>query len=167
MNLWNKLRERFAPKAPTKDLRPRFAPPPSAMRNKPGGLAWIRVPTARDGSEVLDRRVVTTVRTDEAGFWLIDPPQQFVLRDFALTGNGRVACPGELAEVASMHDDLLEPIPQVPEGAVDEMVAKLGAAPKSPGVPVLNQRHAEDFAKAAAEHYRNNPPVGEMAGQGV
>jgi hypothetical protein len=63
-------------------------------------------------------------------------------------------------QVAGVCDAALRPIRDPGDDAVDEMVAKLGAAPKWPAVPVLNQQHAEDFAKAAAEHYRNNPPVG-------
>jgi hypothetical protein len=111
-------------------IRRRLAPPPSTLRNKPGGLA--RVKFARDegdGSYAMHGQFVTTVRLDGASFWVLDPPLQFIVRAPLLTNSGRIAMPGDPATVESMHDDLLEPIRDVGD---DERSEELAWRPKVP-----------------------------------
>jgi len=106
------------------------APPPSTLRNKPGGLARVRFPQDhRDGSYDMQGCFVTTVRLDRDSFWVIEPPLQFTVRAFMLTGSGRIACPGDPATVDCMHDDLLEPIRDIGEDERDESGDWLPAVP--------------------------------------
>lgn len=95
---------------------------PQAMRNKPGGLAWIR------GIQELDGRIVTTVSLYAGEFWAIDPPQDYRCTRHH-TGFGGVICkPGDNVRTIGIVDDCLEPIPDT--GVTDEEVADL-YAPKS------------------------------------
>jgi hypothetical protein len=115
MNLWNKIRDSFH-KPP---------PPPAGLtlRNKPGGMAWIR------GIEELRGRIVTTVSADARGFWVIDPPQRFTVSNFAVTLHGQVVPPGTPAVSVSIVDHCLEPIREVGEGERDESLAWLPPVP--------------------------------------
>lgn len=139
MNLWKSLRERFGgtrEKNPPPQS-PRYSPPPSALRNKPGGLAWIRVRDVGDGAFVLNRRVVKTVCTDAMtpGFWVIDPPQKFQAQCFLPSMSGGLIPPGAEVCVLGMHDDLLEPIRDVGEDERDESVAWLPTVPMGAVAP--------------------------------
>lgn len=88
------------------------------LRNKPGGLAWIKnLKTAPH----LNGRVVTTVQADAAGFWAIDPVQPLATKDFVLFT-------AELSAWA-IDDDHLEPLRDPPHDAADESKAWLPPVP--------------------------------------
>lgn len=129
MSLWNGIRDIFRPAPPP--------PPPPKLRNKPGGLAWIRIVDRGDGAFALNRRVVQTVRADPVspGFWVIDPPQKFQAQVFMLSMSGGLIPPGAVVDVMGMHDDLLEPIRDVGDEERDESAAWLPPVPAAPKVP--------------------------------
>lgn len=102
---------------------------PSALRNKPGGIAWIRI--SDRAALQLNGRIVTTVRSDERGFWTVDPVQSFTLSDFSVNVRGSIVPPGAAVELLSIADDCLITIPDT--GVTDEEVADL-FAPKQPEV---------------------------------
>lgn len=96
---------------------------PSTLRNKPGGLAWI---SNRDSASLeLRGRIVTTVRCDERAFWMVDPPQSFVLSDYAVNIYGQIVAPGTLVNLVTISDECLIPIPDA--GISDEEVRELYA----------------------------------------
>jgi hypothetical protein len=106
------------------------APPPSTMRNKPGGLARVKLAFDEgDGSYAIQGQFVKTVRLDRDSFWVIDPPLEFIVRAYALTSDRRIAKPGAAAIVESMHDDLLEPIREIGDDERDESAAWLPPVP--------------------------------------
>lgn len=117
--LWNVLR----------DFRDFFRPAPSGLRNRANGMAWIKLPCDEgNGTYDLHRRIVKTVRHDGAGYWQIDPPQEFLARGLVL-GYDAVALPGWRVVVPSIHDDLLEPIRDVGD---EERSQELAFQPKVP-----------------------------------
>jgi len=106
----------------------RDAPAPSTLRNKPDGMAFIRISNVKDGSDAMDGRIVQTKRVN-AGFWLIEPPQTFVARDYCVADDGRVGTPGTIVTCTEIHDDLLEPLKDT--GLSEEEVRDL-YSPTSP-----------------------------------
>lgn len=116
INLWNTIRGLFRPAPPT-------------LRNKPGGMAWIKHYDAF-GQRALAGRVVTTVRLTEKGFWLIEPPQSFVVTEnVKIMDTGQIFLKGDNPTVVAIVDDLLEPIRDVGEGERDESAAWLPPVP--------------------------------------
>ncbi len=115
MSLWNTIRDLFRS--------------PPVLRNKPGGMAWIKH-YGDFGQDVLAGRVVTTVQATDRGFWLIDPPQSFVVTEnVILEETGQTFMKGDKPSAVAIHDDLLEPIRDVGEGERDESAAWLPPVP--------------------------------------
>lgn len=124
MNLYDRLRSFFQ------------GQPTSTLRNKPGGLAWIKDRGELHGTY---GRIVTTVCLSRPGHWLIDPPQEAVARTFLRTTEGRPVLPGDRVLVTAVADAYLEPIRDVGDGEKDESARWLPPVPtdaKAPkGVP--------------------------------
>jgi hypothetical protein len=97
-----------------------------ALRNKPGGMAWInhRINDG-EGSEVLVNRVVRTVRRTHGDFWEVDPPQVYTITKNAFNKiSGLRSKPGDVVKSVSIRDECLTPI----QGDVtDEEVSNLYA----------------------------------------
>lgn len=126
MNMWNALREAL-----------RLSPPPSVLRNKAGGMAFIRFARDEcDGSIVLHRRVVRTV-SESKGFWIIDPPQRFVARMAMWTSSGAIAQPGDSVIVEGIHDDLLDPIREIGDDERDGSLLWLPPVPTRKEIPLV------------------------------
>lgn len=83
-----------------------YTPPPS-VRNKRGGLAWIR------GIRELNGRIVTTRRLYDGTWWEITPPQEYTAQEYHMGRNGVEAFPGDPVRVTGLADKCLEPIPHV------------------------------------------------------
>ena len=113
MKLLDKIRDAFG-----------FAP---RLRNKPGGMALIRV-ADRDwlycGANAINGFVVKT-KSHVDGHWLIEPKPEFLAsRNFH--HKGMFFPKGALLVVAGLDDKNLEPLPEVGDDAVDEMVLLVG-----------------------------------------
>lgn len=94
---------------------------PSSVRNKRGGMAWIK-PFGREvGGDVLAGHIVKTTRFTH-GLWLIEPPQPFTVKRLCFI-NGEILAPGCEVFVVSMCDELLEPIDEPGEDARDQSLA--------------------------------------------
>jgi hypothetical protein len=102
MNLLNSIRSLFGRNDP---------PSAPKLRNRPGGMAWIRGVRCEDnGSEVMNGRAVKTVRLDAGGLWVIDPPQEYRLRKTTnYMVQGITAYAGDLVAATAMADEFLEP----------------------------------------------------------
>lgn len=110
MNLFTRIRDYFRGEQP------------SRLRNKPGGMAWIKLSECSDGSSALNGRIVQTKRV-EGGFWDVEPQQEFVIKSFGLAESGRLVRPGELVVVKGIRDDCLVPLPDT--GITSEEVTQL------------------------------------------
>lgn len=91
--------------------------PSSTLRNKPGGLAWIR---GLDEAGSLNGQIVTTVRIATGVLWEIDPPLPLQLTYRLMDVRGRIAEPGDTTFVISIHDSCLVPLKNPGEGARSE-----------------------------------------------
>ncbi len=108
------------------------APParhPPALKNKPGGLAWIKG-LHKHGADAMNGRYVQTLHADREGFWTVDPPQQFVLTEAALDVDGTIGQPGDAVYMVSIHDDHLVPCDDPGADAQDESRAYLPPVPR-------------------------------------
>lgn len=123
MNLWNKLRERFAPK------KPDIPSGPAPLRNKAGGLAMIRTRNGC-GAESMDGQVVKTVRLAHADFWLLEPSPRYITTSWVRMADGKVFPPDTVIVVSAIRDDGLEPLPEVSDDAEDESRAWLPPVPR-------------------------------------
>jgi len=121
VNLWNKLRDRFAPRKPA-------APGEQRLKCRPGDLAIVvdcphitrkatgeRVDAVRVGAVVQVLRILTD------GNWELAEP----VRMRHTFSDGMTAS----WDVIGINDSMLQPIRNPGEKAVDEMVAKVGPAP--------------------------------------
>lgn len=100
------------------------------LRNKAGGLAWINAAIDEGaGTDALIGRVVTTVRANEDGFWVIDPPVLFRATGPVHTRKGFSAKGGTLLRVLGMHDASLTPLQDPGEEAQDESLRYLPPVP--------------------------------------
>lgn len=95
---------------------------PRTLRNKPGGMAWVRGITELPE---LNGRYVTTVRIANDARWAIEPQQPVVCPAGLRTTEGKVTKAGDEGIVTAIADDCLEPIPDT--GVTDEEVADLYA----------------------------------------
>lgn len=127
MSLWDKLREHFAP---TKVEPPADEPP--QLRNKAGGMAMIRG-VGTGGAEVMDGRVVKTLRVLYGDFWEIDPPQRYVCTTWTRLTGGHLYPPHTSILVVGIRDAALEPLREVGDEERDESAAWL------PPVPVVTK----------------------------
>jgi hypothetical protein len=103
-------------------------PAPPVLRNRAGGMAWIKGIADRDGigSSQLNNRAVKTVMLSGSGKWIIEPAQHFIAcRAFVWEGVPYEA--GDCVGVAGIVDDCLEPWKD--DGVTDEEVETLYAPP--------------------------------------
>lgn len=100
-----------------------------SVRNKAGGMAWLRGVPSGCGAEQLNGRAVKTVRVQETGLWLIDPPQRFTAtRDGIFGMSQRPIYRDGAVVVSEVADALLEPWKE--DGVTDADVREL-YAPKT------------------------------------
>jgi hypothetical protein len=119
MSLLSRIREAFGGKP--------------ALRNKPGGMAWINSNVdGNDGTSILINRVVRTVRLKNGNHWEIDPPQPYTAtRGVRYVVNGFVSTPGQRINAIAMADDCLTPIQgDVTDEEVRELYAPKPAEPE-------------------------------------
>lgn len=115
-----------------KSLRGLFsdAPSPPKLRNKPGGMAWVKGLDQGDGSEVLNGSAVRTVRLSIRGFWVIDPPLQFVVsHDCYYTVAKIRANRGDRGCITAIADECLEPWRDIGDSEQDESTRWLPPVP--------------------------------------
>lgn len=100
-----------------------------SVRNRPGGMSWIRGVKSDCGAATLNGRAVKTVKVQETGLWLIDPPQRFTATKDAIFGmSQRPINKGAVVSVTEIADALLEPWKE--DGVTDAEVREL-FAPKT------------------------------------
>jgi hypothetical protein len=100
MNVWNKLRSLF--------IKPQ---PPSKLRNKAGGMAWIKASIdQQDGAIAIAGSAVRTVGLDKCGMWLIEPQVSYVATaNVHFVVQDKRVRKGDVVTVMSIADDCLEP----------------------------------------------------------
>jgi hypothetical protein len=81
------------------------------LRNKPGGMAWIKPLGGGYGADVMAGRAVKTVSLLDGKFWTIDPPQEYVITGTRPVQhpNGIVSRPGDRVRSVAIVDECLEP----------------------------------------------------------
>jgi hypothetical protein len=123
MNLWQKLKDRFAPAKPQ-------APDPPTLRNRPGGLAWINSSIdCGEGSIALVNRIVRTTALLPDGMWVIEPEQPYVLTKHARFNDGEVFEAGRAVRSIAIKDECLTPMPGITD---DETTEEQGFQPPVP-----------------------------------
>lgn len=117
-----------------------------ALRNKPGGMAWIRGIDTGMGAEALNGRAVKTVRVHESGLWEIEPEQCFTATRNALFGRHQVMVfAGEVVVVGAIGDRLLEPWRDMDWTAKDESARYLPPVPYGRPLPIVKGRPMKEL----------------------
>lgn len=102
------------------------APSAPTLRNKPGGMAWIKSFGHEYGADAMAGRAVKTVCLNEFGSWRIEPAQEYVLTAYAhFMPQGLHGRPGDVMVCAGLGDEYLEPWKDT--GLTDEEVRELYA----------------------------------------
>jgi hypothetical protein len=114
MNVWNSLRRLFGAGTTLRKLR-----------NRPQGMAWIRMAEDGSGAGAMHNRAVKTVEADAEGFWRVEPPQQFVAHALIIDRRRNVCWPGMVVTVGTINDACLEPWKD--DGVTDREVRELYA----------------------------------------
>jgi hypothetical protein len=105
---------------------------PSALRNKPGGMAWIKGIDHGNGAEQINGRAVLVVRLLNGRIWAIDPPQQFACTEDTLyTRQDVIVRAGQTYSVDGVADENLEPWKDVGDDDQDESLSYLPPVPAS------------------------------------
>lgn len=109
------------------------------LRNKAGGMAWIRGLSDDNGSEALNGRAVRT-ESFQDGKWLITPTQRFVCtRTTRFIPSGLVFAAGRVVEIIGIADQCLEPWKD--DGVTESEVSEL-FSPRHKEVPMsTEQKH--------------------------
>lgn len=101
---------------------------PPKLRNRAGGMAWIK-PYGEDwGAGVIAGHVVKTVRLRCGNQWEVDPPQTYTITADCAYGD-QLLQRGTLVTAIAIADDLLEPIRNPGD---DERSEELAWQPKVP-----------------------------------
>jgi hypothetical protein len=110
MSLFNKIRSLFRQDAPR------------ALRNKPGGMAWINAAIDEGtGAFVLIGHPVRIVRLIDGDYWMIDPPQSYVLTSRTkFTADRKIYPAGSRITFRAVRDDCLTPWRDLGDEAQDE-----------------------------------------------
>jgi len=97
------------------------APPsaPSTLRNKRGGMAWIKPYGHAHGAQVLAGQIVKTVELVEGRWWRLDPAPQYTLTA-DLLHDGTLYRAGSVVTIGGLADHVLEPIRDVGDDERDE-----------------------------------------------
>lgn len=99
------------------------------LRNRPGGMARIRLYGQEYGADALAGWIVITVRASGT-YWQCDPPPQYVVtKDVRFPATGKVIQRGTRVEVIGMPDEYLEPIRGIGDHEQDESTQWLPPVP--------------------------------------
>lgn len=83
---------------------------PPTLRNKPGGIAYVRSAPTGYGAEALNGQIVKTQRINERSTWTIEPELLFVATAPVRTSYGQLVPPGMPVGVSGIEDCFLEPL---------------------------------------------------------
>lgn len=102
-------------------------PSPPALRNKAGGMAWIKPYGELYGATAIAGQAVRTVRLVSEDQWEVEPRPSYVVGPFSVdcASSGVIGRPGDTAIVCALADHLLEPWKDT--GITDEEVRDLFA----------------------------------------
>lgn len=95
------------------------------LRNRAGGLAFVKHYGQEYGADAIAGQVVTTERFAD-GFWMLTPQPRYTVTNFVRHA-GEFTAPGTQVMVIGLPDELLDPIPDC--GLSKEEVTELYAAP--------------------------------------
>lgn len=128
MSLVSRILEALRGAPPTPTGPP--APLPPVLRNKPGGMAWIKGIHTDFGADVLNGRAVKTVRLNDRGSWVIDPPQLFCFTRHCYNRRTMESYSrGQSMRVDGLEDEFLEPWKDIGD---EERSEELAFQPKVP-----------------------------------
>jgi hypothetical protein len=109
------------------------------LRNRAGGMAWVRGVRSGMGAEDLNGRAVKTVCLTEGGLWEIDPPQCFIATRQSIFGARQVlVLAGQVVRITAVADELLEPWREV--GDDDQCQSHRYLPP----VPTINRKEPQN-----------------------
>lgn len=128
MGLIDRLREVFRREAP---------PTGPTLRNKPGGMAWVKAFGHEHGADAMSGSAVRTVAMAQGAFWIVDPPLHYVVGPMAVecVASGVTAMPGQIVRVIAIADECLEPWREVGDDERDESPQWLPEVPS--GLPTI------------------------------
>lgn len=104
-------------------LRGKPSAPP--LRNKAGGMAWVKSGELHAGAETLGGAAVKTVCVNERGMWQIEPHLGYIATANQRFPDGTVYLRGEAVIICGLHDSALEPWKD--DGITDSEVRELFA----------------------------------------
>lgn len=107
---------------------------PPTLRNRPGGMAMIHG-LANVDSGKLNGRIVTTVSAGPDGYWVIEPPQPFVVQLRWKTIRGEMAEPGDRVEMVELADEHLRPLKNPGSGEKSQELSWSPPVPTGRKVP--------------------------------
>jgi hypothetical protein len=81
------------------------------LRNKRGGMAWVKRYGENYGAHALAGNAVKTVSLVQGKFWVIAPPLEYTVTGACrvLSPNGITARPGDRVTATAIADECLEP----------------------------------------------------------
>lgn len=128
MGLIDRMREVFRRKAP---------PAGPVLRNKPGGMAWVKAFGHEHGADAMAGSAVRTIALLHDNYWAIEPPLHYVVGPMAVacTASGVTAMPGQIVRVIAIADECLEPWRDIGDGERDESERWLPPVPA--GLPTI------------------------------
>lgn len=124
MSMFDRIRSAF-----------RREPPAPALRNRPGGMAYIRGVGDICGAESLNGHIVQTVSVDPEGFWCVHPKQAFTATD-PMRWNGVGFLPGDTVPIRALADSVLVPLKDPGHDERDESARWLPPVPTT-GLPTI------------------------------
>jgi hypothetical protein len=103
------------------------------LRNKPGGMAWIKPYGREYGAIAIAGQAVRTVRLIGSDMWEIDPQPSYRIGPMGVESvqSGVIGRPGDTAHVTGLSDDLLEPWKDIGDDERDESLSYLPPVPAS------------------------------------
>jgi hypothetical protein len=101
------------------------------LRNKAGGMAWIKHYGADYGADAIAGLAVKTVRLTDGRFWVVDPAPRYTVGPNGVRGpDGVTAYPGERVIAIAIADECLEPWKDIGDDAQDESARYLPPVPQ-------------------------------------
>jgi hypothetical protein len=79
------------------------------LKNKAGGMAWVKGGLLHAGAEALGGAAVKTLSVDARGMWRIEPHLGYIATANQRFPDGTVYLRGEAVVVCGLHDSALEP----------------------------------------------------------